>query len=196
MSERPSQILARARESRFLRRGAALAIDMVVVGLISIPIMVLVTWVLSLASPRTTENPFRQLRTAVRENRPVTIRLEMFSEAGRREAEPGQVVIGEGKGWVQEVFAFYAYFVLSFRFGGRTLGKRWLRLRVVKLDGSRLGWWSAFERAHGYLFSMSIVFLGFLQVLWDRHGATLHDRIAETKVVLLPARPKRIKGKA
>ena len=105
-------------------------------------------------------------------------------------------MIGEGKGWIQEVFAFYAYFVLCFRFGGRTLGKRWLRLRVVKLDGSRLGWWTAFERAHGYLFSMSIAFLGFLQVLWDRHGATLHDRIAETKVVAVPRRTKRIPEKA
>src|SRR5512138_3550945 len=110
MKRRPSQFLARAREARFLRRGAALAIDMVIVGLISIPIMVLVTWMLSIASPQTTENPFRQFRTAVKENRPVTIRLEMFSETGRPEADPGQIVIGEGKGWIQEVFAFYAYF--------------------------------------------------------------------------------------
>jgi uncharacterized RDD family membrane protein YckC len=169
---------------------------MAVVGLISIPVMVLVTWLLSLVSPMTTENPFRQIRTAVKENRPITIRLEMFPEAGRPAAEPGQVVIGEGKGWIQEVFAFYAYFVLFFRFGGRTPGKRWLRLRVVKADGSRLGWWSAFERAHGYLFSMSLLFLGFLQVLWDRHGATMHDRIAETKVLALPKRTRRIEEEA
>jgi hypothetical protein len=169
---------------------------MVIVALISIPVMVLVTWLLSIVAPSQAENPFRQLRTALREHRPITIRLEMSSEAGRSETEAGQVVIGEGKGWIQEIFAFYAYFVLFFRFGGRTPGKRWLRLRVVKLDSSRLGWWNAFERAHGYVFSTSIAFLGFVQVLWDPHGATMHDRIAETKVVALPKRPRRVKGKA
>lgn len=179
---------ARLRETHFRRRGAALAIDMVIVAAISLPVMILVTWVLSLASPSRTENPFRQMRTAFSEHRPVTIRLEMFTEAGRRETVPGQVVIGEGKGWIQEIFAFYAYFVLFFRFGGRTPGKRWLGLRVVKLDGSRLGWWSAFERAHGYVFSASLLFIGFLQVLWDRHGAAMHDRIAETKIEVLPRR--------
>jgi uncharacterized RDD family membrane protein YckC len=192
----PARIRARVREALFWRRGTALVIDMAVVALISIPVMVLVTWLLSIASPSRTENPFRQFRIANSENRPVTIRLEMFSADGGRETEPGQIVIGEGKGWIQEVFAFYAYFVLFVRFGGRTPGKRWLGLRVVKLDGSRLGWWTAFERAHGYLFSMSIAILGFLQVLWDRHGQTLHDRIAETKVVAVPKRPRPAKGKA
>lgn len=182
---------ARIRETRVLRRGVALGLDMAVVALISIPVMILVTWALSVVSPSRTENPFHQMRTALSEHRPVTIRLEMFSEVGRRETAPGQVVIGQGKGWIQEIFAFYAYFVLFFRFGGRTLGKRWLGLRVVKLDGSRLGWWSAFERAHGYVFSASLLFVGFLQVLWDRHGATMHDRIAETKVVALPRRRAR-----
>ncbi len=196
MKKHTARILARAREVRFARRGAALVLDMAVVALISIPVMVLVTWVLSLASPARVENPFHQVRAAFREHRPVTIRLEMFAEARRPVTEPGQVVIGEGQGWIQEVFAFYAYFVLFFRFGGRTLGKRWQRLRVVKLDGSRLGWWNAFERAHGYVFSASLLFVGFLQVLWDRHGATIHDRIAETKVESVPARPKRTVEKA
>jgi uncharacterized RDD family membrane protein YckC len=191
-----ARLSTRLKRTHFGRRGAALAIDMTIVFLISLPIMVLITWLLSVISPSRSENPFRQVRAALSEHRPIMIRLEMFTEAGRHEAEPGQVVIGEGKGWIEEIFAFYAYYILFFRFGGRTPGKRLLRLRVVKVDGSRLGWWSAFERAHGYIFSTSVAFLGFLQVLWDPHGATIHDRIAETTVVALPKRAKEIPEKA
>jgi uncharacterized RDD family membrane protein YckC len=178
-----AKIRDRLKKKSFLRRGTALGIDMVVVALISIPVMILVTLVLSLLAPSKFENPVRQVGTAIREHTPFTIKLEMFTELQSHEAEPGVLVIGEGKGWIQEIFAFYAYFVLCFRYGGRTLGKRWLGLRVIKRNGHRLSWWNAFERAHGYVFSASILSVGFLQVLWDPNGSTMHDRIADTAVV-------------
>jgi uncharacterized RDD family membrane protein YckC/SAM-dependent methyltransferase len=89
----------------------------------------------------------------------------------------------------------YIYFVLFFRFGGRTLGKRIFRLQVIDLKNrKRLGWFQAFERTHGYACSALFASLGFLQVLWDADGLTMHDKIAGTTVIKRPRKKKRDKG--
>jgi uncharacterized RDD family membrane protein YckC len=91
---------------------------------------------------------------------------------------------GEDLSIIYELVCGYAYFILFFRFGGRTPGKRLFGLKVVSLDGRpRLGWYQAFERTHGYAASALSASLGFLQVLWDREGLTMHDKIADTTVV-------------
>jgi len=91
---------------------------------------------------------------------------------------------GEDLSVIYEFICGYAYFILFFRFGGRTVGKRLFGLQVIDLGGrSRLGWYQAFERTHGYAASTLAAFLGFLQVLWDHGGQTMHDRLAGTTVV-------------
>ena len=95
---------------------------------------------------------------------------------------------------IKEYFISLLYFVLFFRLGGRTPGKRVFRLKVVDLEGkSRLGWYQSFERAHGYVCSGLFASLGFWQVLWDKEGLAMHDKIASTTVVKLPKkeRPKK-----
>jgi 2-polyprenyl-6-hydroxyphenyl methylase/3-demethylubiquinone-9 3-methyltransferase len=54
-----------------------------------------------------------------------------------------------------------------------------------------LGWYQAFERTHGYACSALFVSLGFLQVLWDAEGLTMHDKIAGTSVIKRPRKKKR-----
>jgi tetrahydromethanopterin S-methyltransferase subunit B len=98
----------------------------------------------------------------------------------------GKVYIlgGEALSVIYEFVCGYAYFILFFRFGGRTPGKRLFGLKVIDLEGRpRLGWYQAFERTHGYAASTLAAFLGFLQVIWDHGGQTMHDRIAGTTVV-------------
>lgn len=96
---------------------------------------------------------------------------------------------------LREFILGYIYFVLFFRFGGRTLGKRIFRLQVIDLKkNKRLGWYQAFERTHGYACSALFVSLGFLQVLWDAEGLTMHDKIAGTTVIKRPRRKKRHMG--
>lgn len=98
---------------------------------------------------------------------------------------------------IKEYLITMLYFVLFFRFGGRTPGKRLFGLRVVDLEGKpRLGWYQSFERAHGYVCSGLFASLGFWQVLWDRHGLTMHDKIADTTVIRRPkpSRPKKEKN--
>jgi len=97
---------------------------------------------------------------------------------------------------IKEYFVSLFYFVLFFRYGGRTPGKRAFRLKVVDLEGRpRLGWYQSFERAHGYVCSGLFASLGFWQVLWNTRGLTMHDKIAGTTVVRLPKkqRPKKTK---
>ncbi len=104
--------------------------------------------------------------------------------------EPEEMLI------LREVIIGYIYFVLFFRFGGRTLGKRIFRLQAIGLGPrKRLGWYQAFERAHGYACSALFASLGFWQVLWDSEGLTMHDKIAKTTVIKLPKKKKRSKRK-
>jgi hypothetical protein len=87
--------------------------------------------------------------------------------------------LGLGFGW--GALYFTSFLAL---WGGQTPGKRLLGLRVIRLDGKPIGWWLAFERFGGYAASLSTGTLGFLQILWDRNRQGLHDKAAETVVIL------------
>ena len=92
---------------------------------------------------------------------------------------------------IQELLVGYLYFIFFFRLGGRSPGKRLFGLKVVDLRGRPgLTWYQAFERTHGYAASLLVGGIGFLQVLWDKDGLTMHDKLAGTTVVRLPKRPR------
>jgi len=92
----------------------------------------------------------------------------------------------------QEIIVGYLFFVLFFHLNGRTPGKRLLRLKVIDLKGRKhLSWYQSLERAHGYTASALIGSLGFLQVLWDAKGLTMHDKIAGTTVIKFPKKRKK-----
>ena len=67
---------------------------------------------------------------------------------------------------------------------GQTVGKRMMGVRVVRLDGEPITWWTAFERAGGYAAGLATGLLGFAQVWWDANRQAIHDRIVGTVVVL------------
>jgi hypothetical protein len=66
---------------------------------------------------------------------------------------------------------------------GQTIGKRIMRVRVLRLDGEPIGWWSAFERVGGYVAGLATGLLGFAQIFWDRNRQCIHDKIVGTVVV-------------
>lgn len=86
--------------------------------------------------------------------------------------------MGLGFGWL--ALYFTAFTVLG---SGRTPGKLFMRIRVIRLTGEPLTWWISFERFGGYAASFSTGLLGFLQILWDRNRQGLHDKAVETVVV-------------
>ena len=65
---------------------------------------------------------------------------------------------------------------------GQTPGKRVLGVRIVRTDGKRLRFWNALRRVIGYVFS-SILFLGYLWILFDNRRQGFHDKLAGTMVV-------------
>ena len=90
--------------------------------------------------------------------------------------------LGLGFGWA----ALY-YSVLSAWWGGHTIGKKLLRVKVVKLDGTLPNLWESFGRYGGYTAGFATGLLGFLQIFWDPNRQTIQDKIAETLVLYRPA---------
>ena len=87
--------------------------------------------------------------------------------------------LGFGFGWA----AMYMTVFLSW-WNGQTVGKKVMRIRVLRLDGEPINWWIAFERAGGYAAGFATGLLGFAQVWWDANRQAIHDRIVGTVVVV------------
>ena len=66
---------------------------------------------------------------------------------------------------------------------GATIGKKILKIKIVKYDGSPVTIGTAFGRYFGYILSGIIFGLGFFWVIWDKEKRGWHDKISNTKVV-------------
>jgi uncharacterized RDD family membrane protein YckC len=84
-----------------------------------------------------------------------------------------------------------AYLVPLTALKGRTLGMRGRKIKVVRVDGSPVGWYAAFTRyAIPILLALAIpsfgVILGLGMVAWgyfDKNGQGIHDKLARTVIV-------------
>ncbi|RVU44500.1 RDD family protein [Rubrivivax rivuli] len=92
--------------------------------------------------------------------------------------------LGAGLGWGIVYFS-----LLPAWWGGQTVGKKLLRLRVVELTGKPITVMRSLKRYGGYAAGLATGGLGFLQVLWDPNHQGLHDKAAHTAV--LDLRPGR-----
>jgi uncharacterized RDD family membrane protein YckC len=75
------------------------------------------------------------------------------------------------------------YFTLFIGSRGQTLGKMAMGLKVVRADGTDVGYALALGRWGGYLLSTLICFIGFLFPLFRSDNLALHDMICGTKVI-------------
>jgi len=88
-------------------------------------------------------------------------------------------------GSLYSVVVAVSYFGLSTFLGkGASPGKRVLGIRVVSLVHSHLSLWHSIERALGYAASTLEAGFGFIQYFTHPNHQTVHDRIAETIVVV------------
>jgi uncharacterized RDD family membrane protein YckC len=81
------------------------------------------------------------------------------------------------------------FFVTFWVRGGQTLGMRAWRLRLVQSSGDPLTWKIGLLRFAASLLSILSFGLGLVWMEIDPAGLSWHDRIAGTKVVMLPKRP-------
>lgn len=80
------------------------------------------------------------------------------------------------------LLSFFYYTVLH-AFGGQTLGKIFLGIRVVTPEQGSITVGTAFLRWCAHFLSILSFGTGYLWALIDNQKATLHDRIAATRVV-------------
>jgi hypothetical protein len=75
------------------------------------------------------------------------------------------------------------YFTFLTAGGRRTIGKRLVGTRVLKLDGQPLTVWESFERFGGYFAALGTFGLGARDLWRDPNRRMAHDRMASTVVV-------------
>ncbi len=78
-----------------------------------------------------------------------------------------------------------AYYISLHGRNGQTLGKRLLRIRVVRADGSRLTFGRATGRYFADMLSSMTFLIGYLMAAFDDERRALHDRLCDTRVVQL-----------
>ncbi|MEZ5546065.1 MAG: RDD family protein [Lysobacteraceae bacterium] len=88
------------------------------------------------------------------------------------------------------LLATFAYFGLSWRRGGQTLGMRAWRLRLLDAQGGAPSWRQILLRAVVAPFSLALFGLGFLWSLFERERRSWHDLASNTVIVRLP-KPKK-----
>ena len=105
--------------------------------------------------------------------------------------------------WLEAVGATLGWGIVYFSrlpawWGGQTVGKKIVRIRVLELTGKPMTVMRCLKRYGGYggyAAGMATGGLGFAQMLWDPNRQTLQDKAAHTAVVdlraprLLPAEP-------
>ncbi len=95
-----------------------------------------------------------------------------------------------GAGWILNSLIIFllvvGYFICFWGWRGQTPGKMALRVRIVRFDGSRIGWGGATMRFLGYIISVLLCLIGLIWVAFDSRRQGLHDKIADTFVIHLP----------
>ncbi len=79
------------------------------------------------------------------------------------------------------VFLYYTVFVSSDLQG--TLGKYVVGLKITDYKGERITFFRAMVRFFANIFSLGLVLIGCLMVLWTRKKQALHDKVARTNVI-------------
>lgn len=87
---------------------------------------------------------------------------------------------------------FIIYSTLFIWRTGATLGKKWLKLKVVDQEYKPVGFWRALLRESLGKIISSVFNLGYLWVLIDKRKQSWHDKIARTLVVKLDGSEKMI----
>ena len=97
--------------------------------------------------------------------------------------------VATGTAWLLGIIGFFligiAYLVCFWAWRGQTPGKMVLRIKIIRTDGSEMGWGIAVLRYLGYVISGLLFGLGYIWIAFDVDKQGIHDKIADTCVVRL-----------
>jgi uncharacterized RDD family membrane protein YckC len=93
--------------------------------------------------------------------------------------------------WLARFGLSALYFTLLSSGRRVTLGKRLLGLEVVRLDGTPMSRWEAFERFGGYATVPGTAMLGLLDYFREPNGRPAHDRVSGTGVLMTEKPPSK-----
>ena len=112
------------------------------------------------------------------------VTLVMAVYVKRRWMEPSTanvIVIGGYLATAAVIFFNFVYFYVR---RGQSFGKRFVSIRVVRVDGRPIDYQTAFVRhIVGYTLSLLFLGLGLIWALWDRNQQCWHDKLAKTIVI-------------
>jgi uncharacterized RDD family membrane protein YckC len=102
----------------------------------------------------------------------------------RRWYAPTAANILVGIGYLAMAGLIFFNWIYSYVQSGRSFGKSFMGLRVVRLDGGTIDYKTAILRhIVGYPLSVFCFGMGLLWMLWDRKQQGWHDKIAQTMVI-------------
>ena len=78
----------------------------------------------------------------------------------------------------------YLYFVWHWSFGGKTLGMRSWKIKIINEYGIKPSFEQATKRFLASILSFTLLGGGFLWAIFDRNKYTLHDHLSKTKLVI------------
>ena len=155
-TENPAPPIILGRYAGFFSRAAAYIIDRLIVFAIVFVIMLVIDYFLSLFKL----DQWLAARIGSSTNQIITTLLSSI-----------------GITLIVDIFYNVFFWMLS----GQTPGKRFLGVRVMRADGQRLKLRNAVLRQIGYYIS-TILYLGFIWILFDNKRQGFHDKIADTIV--------------
>ncbi|MFL7871011.1 MAG: RDD family protein [Anaerolineales bacterium] len=155
-TEKPAPPVILGRYAGFFSRAAAYIIDRLIIFAIVFVIMLVINYFLSLFRI----DQWLAARVGSTTNQIITTLLSSI-----------------GITLVVSIFYDISFWMLS----GQTPGKRFLGVRVMRADGERLKLRNAILRQIGYYIS-TILYLGFIWILFDNRRQGFHDKIAGTIV--------------
>ncbi|MFC2061040.1 RDD family protein [Elusimicrobiota bacterium] len=101
----------------------------------------------------------------------------------------GKSASTQGENLSASLFSFLVFFLPAVYYiffhakYGQTIGKKILKLKVIKKDGNEMNYEQSLARYFGYILTVFTLGIGFLVVLFNKRKRALHDFIAGTKVI-------------
>jgi len=87
-------------------------------------------------------------------------------------------------GYLTTAFVIFFNYIHFYLRRGQSFGKRFIGVRVVRIDGRPIDYQTAVLRhIVGYPLSLLFFGLGIVWVLWDRRRQGWHDKLAKTVVI-------------